>query len=690
MVTLSRFCQYAPLALVLVLAGCGGSSNGDSDPPEEQVDYSHLQWSQESAEPLSNEHDSEAVADYLRNGLRLQLAQRSNTGDTGINQPTVDADNAAAESSADGAGFSTTNVHVAGVEEADRLKYDGRHLFVAESPQFSFRDFASTADIAVEPTSLPPQQSEQALRIYRTDPDNGDASPVARYRFDREEDTSWRLTQLYTLGEPEQTDSVVALSEGGSPFAGPMPEMASSLPYYNGGSSRVELVDVRSPANPALAWTLEVEGQLVRSRKVGDILYLVSRSGPRWPSGLALEDGASVDNEQRIEQAGLESLLPVYRIDGGVPQPLAASSECYLPQSLEPDRAHRQVLTVAAFDLRQRERVSAACVSAPLSGLYMSPRSLYLASSSGQWGDDSRTALHKFAVGEGEIDYRGTGVVPGYLQSSDPAFNLDEDGEYLRVVATQRSGSGDFDHRLLVLREGDEQNLELVAQLPNEQQPDSIGKPGESIYAVRFLGDRAYLVTFRRIDPLYALDLSDNEQPRVIGELEIPGVSNYLHPVEEGYLVSVGREADEDGRVLGIKIELFDVRDDNPASLASHIIGSRGSWSQALHDLKAFSFLRVSDDQLRFAVPISRSEDYDWQDSGLHLFEVNNLSGETARLDPAGELIAESRDSGENYPLSSGSPRSRLHDESLFYLHGDDLWAGFWDEPEAANGPIGF
>ena len=271
---------------------------------------------------------------------------------------------------------------------------------------------------------------------------------------------------------------------------------------------------------------------------------------------------------------------------------------------------------------------------------------------------------------------------------------MDEAQGYLRVVTTVWEDWSDPEHFLHVLREGsdpDSRTLDVVARLPNEAQPAPIGKPGEDIYAVRFLGDRAYIVTFERIDPLYVLDVSDNENPSVLGKLEIPGVSNYLHPVGEGYLVSVGQEADENGGFGGVKVELFDVRGEIPVPVRSVELGGSGSWSEALTDLRAFNFLPVGTDQLRFTVPVTRRDGYRWLDSGLFLFEVNELTGTQATLETREPLIVESATgSGYEYPMGGGSDRSRMHGDTVYYLHGNDIWARDWDEPESLEGPFSF
>lgn len=698
---LNRFSlAFALMCLsVLLLSACGGS-NGDTEPRgRDDIDYSNLRWDDPALEPLTNEHEPEVVAEYLRNGVRLGVNNSNDVAwpdEGGFVQDGAENGDSPVPGAAGDDGYSQTNVHVEGVDEADRLKYDGRHLFVAESPQYSLDHFLdqSDVDLGVD-ESIPEPEAQQTLSIYRTLPQEASAQPLAQYDFSREQDSPLVLSQLYLqLDDEGQAESVLALSDSRMNYGGwgwnAMPEIA----LYE-GRTRVEWVNVASPANPSLLGSLEIEGALLNSRKVGNVLYLVSRTRPQLEEvePHASDSETQARNERLIQAATLESLLPGYRVDGGERRALVTEGECYLPQTLESDVGYSDIVTVSAFDTDTRERLGAVCINARLRGLYMSLENLYVAAEGGDW-DDRKTAVHKFAANDGAIEYRGTGLVPGTLGTTDPAFRMDEQDGFLRMVTTDRSETGDVAHSLHVLHENEqvEGELAVVARLPNEAHPAPIGKPGESIYAVRFLGDRAYIVTFRQVDPLYVIDIGDPLAPKVLGELEIPGVSDYLHPVDGNYLVSVGRSASEEGWITGLKVELFDVRDDqNPMSVSALEIGSRHSWSEALHDLQAFNFIRASDDELRFTIPVSRYEQWEWQDSGLHLFSVSGLSAEQAQLDAVGALIAESAgQSGYSYPRSSGGDRSRLHGDTVFYLHGNEVWARFWGEAQSPNGPFTF
>src|SRR5262249_31210044 len=151
-----------------------------------------------------------------------------------------------------------------------------------------------------------------------------------------------------------------------------------------------------------------------------------------------------------------------------------------------------------------------------------------------------------------------TGAVSGVLGWSNPSYFMDELNDNLRIVTTWNGN-----HRLTVLREGANRKLTELARLPSGARPQTIGKPGESVFAVRFVGERAHVVTSRTIDPLVVIDLHDPADPAIAGELVVPGFARYLRSVDSSVgqlLLSIGQEA-QGGRASGVKVELFDVND---------------------------------------------------------------------------------------------------------------------------------
>ncbi|HQN92313.1 MAG TPA: beta-propeller domain-containing protein, partial [Methanoculleus sp.] len=198
--------------------------------------------------------------------------------------------------------------------------------------------------------------------------------------------------------------------------------------------------------------------------------------------------------------------------------------------------------------------------------------------------DQSTTAIHKIAVNNGAITCTARGEVPGYLNNQ---FAMDEYNNNLRVATTSDvyTSRGSYEYNnVFVLDSG----MKTIGELTHIAEQ-------ETIYSTRFMGDRLYMVTFKRIDPFFVIDLSTPTNPKILGKLKIPGYSDYLHPYDKDYIIGVGKETgtNEWGGVStqGIKLALFDVRDvENPKQAGKVEIGDSGSDSAVLSDHKAFLF----------------------------------------------------------------------------------------------------
>lgn len=202
--------------------------------------------------------------------------------------------------------------------------------------------------------------------------------------------------------------------------------------------------------------------------------------------------------------------------------------------------------------------------------------------------ETQRTIVHKIAVDGLNVAYQGRGEVPGVLLNQ---FSMDEHDGYFRVATTTgESWRGNSVNNIYVLDE----DLNIVGSL------EDLAK-GERIYSARFMGDRAYMVTFKNTDPLFVIDLADPSDPKVLGELKIPGYSDYLHPYDENHVIGIGKDSADGSQPTnanfayyqGLKLSLFDVTDvANPKEVSKFSIGDRGTYSEALYDHKAFLFDR--------------------------------------------------------------------------------------------------
>ncbi|MDP3882426.1 MAG: beta-propeller domain-containing protein [Nanoarchaeota archaeon] len=192
--------------------------------------------------------------------------------------------------------------------------------------------------------------------------------------------------------------------------------------------------------------------------------------------------------------------------------------------------------------------------------------------------DLEKTVIHKIGVQNGKIEYNDKGEVYGRILNQ---FSLDQYKGDLRIATT----TGDT---------WDGRSLNHIYVLGNDMKMKGSVEnlaEGERIYSARFIGDRAYMVTFRQVDPLFVIDLKDSAKPKVLGYLKIPGYSDYLHPYDENHIIGIGKDTTESGLYQGLKIALFDVSDvTSPKERTKAIIGDRGSDSYALHEHKAFLF----------------------------------------------------------------------------------------------------
>ena len=265
---------------------------------------------------------------------------------------------------------------------------------------------------------------------------------------------------------------------------------------------------------------------------------------------------------------------------------------------------------------------------------------------------------------------------------------MNEHNGDLRLIASQFDwGSDDFvDHQLYILRESSTRpDLEIVSTLPNNSRPEEIGKPNEALFGVRFLGDTAYAVTFERIDPLYAFDLSDPADPFIAGELQVTGFSDFLHPVTDDLLLGLGSGANG-----GVKLELFDVSNlAQPLSRGSATIGGSGSYSEARYDRHAFTYQVDANGLDRFSIPanvFATDGSFQYLGSALYLFEILDKDMPSlAALNSVGSIQPPSI--GPNGPGWVERSRSFIHDDTIYYVRDEDVWSAIWDTPAIVNGP---
>ena len=442
--------------------------------------------------------------------------------ETGMNAPAPMATAAPTSSTRD---YSTTNVQVEGVDEADFVKNDGKYIYIL---------------------------SGETLAIV-------EAFPAKDARIVSETWIDGRPTALFLAGDRLVVFAVATEEEMTTPEGSVTP-----VPVWR-TVTRAYVYDVGDRADPELVRTLTFTGDYYDARMVGEYVYTLTRESPVW-----VRDDVA---------------LPEVRAGGAPP----VRPEIYRPKT---PMQNYVFYTASAFSVRGKGAPDAetfllgydTTLFASQENLYIGYRNMGPAYPAG--GTPERTIIHRFAIGQGKIGYRAMGEVPGHLLNQ---FSLDEHEKNLRVATTvdgwTREGSIQYNN-VYVLNSA----METIGTLEHIA-------PDERIYAARFVGDRLYLVTFKQIDPLFVIDLSDPKHPGILGELKIPGYSDYLHPYDADHIIGIGKETSENTwggvSVEGLKIALFDVSDvNNPIQVDTVVIGEPGTDSEALRDHKAFLFVK--------------------------------------------------------------------------------------------------
>jgi inhibitor of cysteine peptidase len=312
--------------------------------------------------------------------------------------------------------------------------------------------------------------------------------------------------------------------------------------------------------------------------------------------------------------------------------PVVAPTDFYCPISKS---GGGSITTVVTIDLDAPALTfTSAGIVADAHIVYASTYSLYTASHKYFYGREvsEETTLYKFDLTGEEVRFVGGGGVPGWILNQ---FSLGEYEGVLRVATTTGHATG----------WGPQSHSQVYCLQNIGGKLTSIGKiedlaPGEQIYAARFMGARGFVVTFVNIDPLFTLDLSDPTDPFVVGELKVPGYSDYIHPFGEDHLITVGKDTlpvEEDNMAWyqGVQLSIFDVSDlAAPVLLHKEILGDRGTSTEAAHDHKAFIFwperalLALPVDLLEYADPPEAPWRYgDHTFTGLYVYRLSPQSG---------------------------------------------------------------
>ncbi|MBI5478970.1 MAG: beta-propeller domain-containing protein [Deltaproteobacteria bacterium] len=493
--------------------------------------------------------------------------------------PTTGSEDSASE-------FSQTNTQVDGVDEADFVKNDGSYIYLVANGRFSIID------------AWPPA----AAKVI------GSATLEGQPRY------------LYVVG-----DRAVVFSSLGAGYG---PQQTCTYGYDcdftgDGYPLRITVFDITDRAHPVVLRETSFGGSYLNSRRIGTIIHTVVLFGEgalpqavpytTWPTGLAQwVPTCGTWGPQRRTAAEIEEIFATLRAENVAriqayklaATPGLAQDVRYLPGGavteqpevadctrllVSPTGDGQSLLSLVSFDAAAQDPLAVTTVLGRPGAVYASPDSLYVTNRHygyGTGGSGDSTTVHKFrlTLGSPVTTYAGSGAAKGRVLNQ---FSMDEWNGDLRIATT--TGWMTYNSVSILTEQAGALTLRGHVDLA----------PGEDIRAARFTGDTGFVVTFKKTDPLFVLDLADPAAPTVRGELHIPGFSTYIHLMDAAHLLTIGLDAQDEGSFAwfaGVMLQVFDVTNPNaPLLLHKTVIGTRGTASDATTNHLAFNYFRPLD-----------------------------------------------------------------------------------------------
>lgn len=416
--------------------------------------------------------------------------------------------------------YSDTNVRTQGVNEGDIVKTDGEYIY-------EYHD------------NFDGSKNRKVCNIYKVDGATTTlVSGIAQKQLENElflQDmyvSGDRLILVGSLNQPTEKQIKKLYKKAGADYKDFEKESWEAYGTYDCdvlyetkkiasivNYSLVYVFDISDREKPKLQRMSFQDGNYSTSRMVGDNLYLFSRRN------------MPVSNMKEEEP---ETYIP--QVDG---ECVGKRNVC-VPKDVQTS----EYSVISSLNVQTGKTIDKKSVLAGTSEVYVSGDNIFLLDEDAKFQQNGKTVITKFSYKDGKIEQTATGKVKGVI---DDDYALDEYDGHLRLVSTYYTKKNTY-NALYVLN----QDLKVVGSIKK------IAKD-ERIYSARFLGDTAYFVTFRETDPLFTADLSDPKNPKIIGELKLPGFSDYLHPVGDNLLLGIGEEGDERGNMSGLKISLYDI-----------------------------------------------------------------------------------------------------------------------------------
>src|SRR5438309_7123638 len=443
---------------------------------------------------------------------------------------------------------SETNQQVSGVDELDNVKNDGQYIYTI------------TNNTVATVQTYPATDARLLSRVNVSGTLQGIF--VVGNRLVIVSEIPGHPYPYYSGGAPPP-----ALTTGASQPG----NIAKIYPIQFSGTTSLFVFDISNHANPVITTRVDVNGTLAGARLIGNDVYLVAT--------------------QPVVCYG-EILLPEQIVNGQVVK--ATPTQVYHSDVIDQGYSFT---TILGFDTTQNNPSPAAKIYliGTTSTIYVSLHDIYLTQP--VWSQSQQTIVHRISINGLAITYQATGAVPGHVLNQ---FSMDEYNGYLRI-ATTNCCSQSSDPTPLAYAPVNQQETNVYVL---DKRLHTAGKleglsPGEQIYSARFMGDKAYLVTFKRTDPLFVIGLRDPAKPTVLGQLNVTGVSDYLQPYDEPHLIGIGQSGtdvvwENAVRFTGLKISLFNVTDPKqPTETSRYLIGGPGTSSPAITDHKAVLFDKI-------------------------------------------------------------------------------------------------
>jgi inhibitor of cysteine peptidase len=556
--------------------------------------------------------------------------------------PAPAADNGARTEGAAGAApdYSQTNAQVQGVDEGDIVKTDGTYIYVLRQNELIiFRaDGASTArvgslKVGADNTGSKPVVGGVNIPAGGKTPDSSIYESEYASDIYVSGDTAAVVTSYSSFMPYYAPDAAAGGGAIGSSTAASVPALKTDIAVApvkdNKQIAKVYIVDLTDRTKPAVKAELGQDGSVLSSRLVGSTLYLISNYYV-----YNMQEGDSGTYVPRTYAGGSAKAMSPDRI------------------AIMPAISSTAYTVVCSYGLDKASALESQSVLGGGSTVYMNKDTLYIANSTSSqtagapyadsvytvvdYTTTTVTDITSFDLTNGSLKLKSSGSVPGGLQSQ---FALDEYNGSLRVVTTVSTNSWseytDKAKGFVNYVWKDPQTSNALYVLDGALKTvGSVGDlaPGEQVYSVRFDGPVGYVVTFRQVDPLFAVDLSDPARPAVLSALKIPGFSQYLHVWSDGRLFGLGMDADEkSGAASGMKLTMFDTTDKTNVTVKNSLKLDTG-WSSALYNHKA---ILISPEKGLVAFPA---------DSGYDIYSYSDEAGfrKLARVDSV-EWSADSR-----------------------------------------------